>query len=447
MNKKSPLLLLINPWIFDFDAYDFWAKPLGFLYLAAVLRKNGFTINYLDCIYSEDYPEKNVIRLRKECGRGKFLKTIVEKPPLLKIIPRNYRRYGLPVDFIEDKLRKFSPPEVILITSTMTYWYPGVFEIIKMVKTIFPKIPTILGGIYPTLCFEHAKLNSGADIIVSGPGEIEILKLISNLTNKKISFYPDLNNLDSLPYPAFDLYPKLPYVCLITSRGCPYRCSYCASFLLYPKFTSRDPLAIVDEIEFWEKIYGVTNFAFYDDALLFEPQKRLIPLLQEIIHRKIKCNFHTPNGMHLRGITEEIAELMLKAGFKTIRFGLETADEELMKKTGGKITRNEFIKGISYLHRAGFAPEDIGIYLLAGLPGQKAHEVEDSIRFVKDYGAKPYLAEYSPIPGTTLWEEAVKNSRYDLTNEPLFHNNSVFPCEWEEFSRQDLERLKRLTRY
>ncbi|MCX8011540.1 MAG: radical SAM protein, partial [Desulfobacterota bacterium] len=238
-----------------------------------------------------------------------------------------------------------------------------------------------------------------------------------------------------------------PYVCILTSRGCPYRCSYCASFQIYPQFTFREFLTIVEEIEFWQEKYGVINFAFYDDALLFEPKKRIIPFLKEIIRRKIKANFHTPNGMHLREINEEIAQLMVEAGFKTIRFGLETADEELMKKTGGKITRKEFIKGINCLHRAGFSPEQIGIYLLAGLPKQKAQEVEDSIHFVKDCGAIPYLAEYSPIPGTALWEEAVKNSRFDLINEPLFHNNSVFPCEWESFSRLELEKLKRLSRY
>ena len=118
-----------------------------------------------------------------------------------------------------------------------------------------------------------------------------------------------------------------------------------------------------------------------------------------------------------------------------------------MKKTGGKTTRAEFIQAVRSLKKAGFSKEEeIGVYLLAGLPGQRAEEVEESIAFVRDCGARPYLAEYSPIPGTVLWEEAIKTSRFDLVNEPLFHNNSIFPCEWEGFTRKNLERLKRITR-
>jgi radical SAM superfamily enzyme YgiQ (UPF0313 family) len=85
---------------------------------------------------------------------------------------------------------------------------------------------------------------------------------------------PDLAMPGSLPYPAFDLYARIPYICIATSRGCPYRCLYCASGQLQPSFLSRDPFAVADEIEFWWKRHGVANFAFYDDALLFKPEDR-----------------------------------------------------------------------------------------------------------------------------------------------------------------------------
>jgi len=438
MKGKSFNILLINPWIYDFAAYDFWAKPLGFLYLAALLRKNGFSIHYIDCLCSDPALSPR----KKESGKGKFLKTKVEKPDCLKTIPKDYNRYGIPLEVIQGLLTGAPFPDLILVTSTMTYWYPGVFEVIKQVKKTFPTTPVILGGIYATLCPEHAKANSGADLVISGGDEHQVLKQISPFIGKEI--HPKF--LDSQPYPAFDLYNQAPYVCIATSRGCPYRCLYCASYRLHNSFISRNPIAVADEIEFWWKHHRVTNFAFYDDALLFEPEKRLIPFMKEIIRRSIHCNFHTPNGVHIRGMTEEIAQLMFLSGFKTIRFGLETANENIMKKTGGKTTRAEFIQAVNSLKKAGFSKENIGIYLLAGLPGQRAEEVEESITFVKDCGARPYLAEYSPIPGTILWEEAIKASQFDLVNEPLFHNNSIFPCEWGGFTRKNLERLKRLTR-
>jgi len=143
-------------------------------------------------------------------------------------------------------------------------------------------------------------------------------------------------------------------------------------------------------------------------------------------------------------MTEEIADLMHTAGFKTIRFGLETADEGRMARMGGKTTRREFVSVVGWLQKAGFLKDEIGVYLLAGLPGQTAEEVETSICFAKDYGARPYLAEYSPIPGTVLWEKAVEASQFDLVNEPLFHNNSILPCQWEKLSLDDLDHLKNI---
>ncbi|MFH0812924.1 MAG: radical SAM protein [Pseudomonadota bacterium] len=445
---KPSTILFINPWIYDFAAYDFWAKPIGFLYLASILRKNDYDIRYIDCLNSNHSTLKAISGitppLRRIEGRGKFLKTKIEKPEPLKFILRHYSRYGIPVELFMEELAKIPPPVAILITSTMTYWYPGVFDAIKMAKKVFPHTPVILGGIYATLCHAHAKKYSGADVFVSGPGELEVVRLISSLTGNTITYLPDQKNLDSFPYPAFDLVDTLHYVCILTSRGCPYRCHYCASHMLRPAYSSRDPMAVADEIAFWREQYGMVNIAFFDDALFFQPEKHFIPLMNELMRRRIHCCFHAPNGINIRGMTEEIAHLMFHGGFKTIRFGLETANEGQMEKTGGKTTRKEFVEALRLIKKAGFSENDIGVYLLAGLPEQRAEEVEESIRFVKNCGARPFLAEYSPIPGTTLWEKAVKTSPFDLMHEPLFHNNSILPCQWEGLTHQDLVRLKQL---
>ena len=79
---------------------------------------------------------------------------------------------------------------------------------------------------------------------------------------------------------------------------------------------------------------------------------------------------------------------------------------------------------------------------MAGLPGQRVEEVEQSIEFVKDLGAKPFLVEYSPIPQTPMFEKAKRSSSFDLENEPLFHNNSLIPCQWEGFTMADYRKLK-----
>jgi radical SAM superfamily enzyme YgiQ (UPF0313 family) len=86
---------------------------------------------------------------------------------------------------------------------------------------------------------------------------------------------------------------------------------------------------------------------------------------------------------------------------------------------------------VENLSRAGFAPGDVGVYILCGLPGQEAGEVMAAVRFVKESGARPMIAEYSPLPGTGEWEKALSSSRYDLAMDPIFQNNTILPCAWE----------------
>ena len=443
VKHNSPHVLLINPWITDFSAYNFWIRPLGLLNIARVLMDNGFRVTLIDCL---DFLIKT-----RNYGDGKFFKTRIEKPFSLKPIPRNYSQYGIPVEILLKRLSMLEEkPDIIGIASGMTYWYPGVFKVIEITKKFFRNIPTILGGIYATLCYEHAKKHSGVDIVFNGSGEWEALKLISDLTNF------ELRTPNSLPvgasaqagelrtnlYPAFDLYPQLDYICIATSKGCPFRCTYCASPFLTKGFFRRDPIAVVDEIEYWTIKYQVKNIAFYDDALLIDPSKHFVPIMKEVIRRGIHCNYHTPNAVHIREIDEEVAGFLFRGGFKTVRLGFETSNEATQIETGGKVDNQEFRQAIKHLNRAGYSGEEIGVYLMVGLPGQRVGEAQEAIAFVKETGANPMLVEYSPTPHTPLFEKARKMSQFDIENEPLFHNNSILPCQWEGFTMADYRRLK-----
>ena len=447
METRKRNLLLINPWIYDFAAYDLWAKPLGLLYLAALLEKNDWKVNYIDCldIY---HPALRAIMFkhpkRTLDHRGHFYREEVDKPPLLQEIPRRFYRFGLPPKVFRKVLQTLPFPEAILVTSGMTYWYLGVHEVISTVKEVFPSVPVILGGIYATLCPDHAKRLSGADFIIRGWGEVQVTKVLEELTGISSLFPSDLNDIDVLPSPAFQHYSRIDYVCILTSRGCPFRCTYCASHILNDGFLRRNPARVVEEIIHWVKEYGVEDIAFYDDALLVDPSSLAVPIFHDLIAKGIKIRFHTPNGIHARWVTQEIAFLMRKAGFTTIRLGLETSSMERQLATGEKVSNEVFREAVRNLQRAGYSPEEIGVYILVGLPGQSKEEVEDTIHFVWNCGARPYLAEYSPIPGTHLWEEAIKISPFDLKGEPLFHNNTILPLRWEGLQWGDLRDLKGL---
>lgn len=446
MNRN---IILINPWIYDFSAYDFWYRPLGLLSLASLLRMNGAHISLIDCLES-DHPEmlyEPHVRIPKRglSGDGTYASERLPTPKALRHVPRYYKRYGISPRYFLQKLHSVRNPDVIMISSMMTYWYPGVFDIISLVKMTFPGVPVVLGGNYVTLCPEHAS-SSGADFCLSGPAESSVPSLLRDLFNEDMTFLPDLRDLDSYPYPSFDLIRNRDCIPIQTSRGCPYNCSYCASRILNDHFLRRSPLQVADEIEYWYSRFGIRNFSFYDDALLVNSAGMAIPLFQEVIRRGLPVQFHCPNGLHLREITQEVSLLLYQAGVRTIRFGLETSNSVRQIETGGKISNDEFKEAIGYLRLAGYSSRDIGVYILCGLPGQPADEIRESIQFVHTSGARPLLAEYSPIPGSGLWDDAIASSSYPIETEPLFQNNTLLPCKSTSLTDETYQNLKLMAR-
>jgi len=440
-----PVLILINPWIYDFAAYDLWAKPLGLLYLAGYLRQCGFGIHFIDCLgpltprATAEFGLK--MPPRGPYGTGKYLRCPVPKPKALNGISRTYSRYGLPYELVEQALSRVSRPSAILITSLMTYWYPGVQAAIAVAKDIHPEVPVILGGIYARLCPDHAARHTGADRVVTDSDPWSVSEVLDEFG---VSTPVQLSRKAPWPYPAFDLLGPVDSVSLMTSRGCPLRCRYCASHFLSPNLSRRDPKDVVEEILYWHRAFGVTDFAFYDDALLVGSGTHLKVILKKIEQAapKGRLRFHTPNALHIRAVTEDLSSLMHRSGFETIRLGLESSDTSFHRGMDNKVCEGEFEQAVGHLLRAGFRNDQIGAYILIGLPGQAPESVRETIEFVDAAGAVPYLSEYSPIPHTGLWASAVQSSPYDLS-EPLYHNNTLLPC-WDPSKRATLPELKQL---
>jgi len=445
----KPSLILVNPWIYDFAAYDLWSKPFGLLLLAGFLREYGFRIHLIDCLdvyhssmtghLSEPQP------VRRLFGTGKFRRQKTSRPASLKHVPRPYSRYGIAKDVFLNELASIKDPAAILVTSLMTYWYPGVQKVISLAKEVHPGVPIILGGIYARLCKEHALQFSGADHVAAESGLNAMTSALPALRKFGIERPERAQDDDILPYPAFDLLSKIEYVCLLTSTGCPYKCRYCASPFLSPRFMRRDPALVLEEILHWHRSYGVRDFAFYDDALLVGSDDHIVILLENLVDMDLNLRFHTPNALHVREITPEVARLLRLSGFRTIRLGLETSDMDLHQNLDKKVSAGEFEKAIDNLKRAGFTGGELGAYILAGLPGQSVASVINTMEFVDRTGAVPYLAEYSPIPHTPMWKKAIDHSEYDLSSDPIYHNNTLFPC-WDQAQRERVPDLKKRVR-
>ena len=444
-------VLLVNPWVYDFAAYDFWSKPLGLLYIASMLRQSGFSIVMIDCMDRHRDaagslpvpPPKGSRRPRKKCGRGHYRREITKKPAIFSFLPRHYARYGLAEKSFVDALREIEKPDVIFVTSAMTYWYPGVVATIRILKALVPGVPIVLGGTYATLCPDHAESHSGADTVLPGRFEAQDGDRWAESLGAPLEFPPSLKDW---PFPAWDLYSILPYAVIMTSRGCPFACTYCAGHLLYPGFEQRDPEDVLAEFRELYNRFHVRHFAFYDDAIMVDPSTHLLPFLEGVAEMKARATFHTPNGLHAGTISRELAEGLFLAGFRTMRLSLESADPHRQRVTGGKIGNEDFLHTLDNMRAGGFRAMDLEVYIMIGLPDQTMEEVLRSIFYVYHHGVRVKLVQYSPIPGTVEWDRHIAAGGHPALEEPLWHNNSVFLHTLDEFPYDTFQKLKNLIR-
>lgn len=418
-------ILLINPWIYDFAAYDFWMKPLGLLYAASLVRRfTPHRVSFVDCL-DRFHPGLAGHPAGKPDGRGPFPKEQIPKPDVVRGVPRRFSRYGLPMALFDEELALVPRPDAVLVTSGMTYWYPGVQAVVDRVRRKFGHVPIILGGIYATLCTGHARAESGADLVVPGPAEEGLLPALAEVLGDAAMGAPDTSAPDPLPPPAFDLLRDRSWLPVLTSLGCPLRCSYCAGRLLSAGFKQRPHAAVLAEIIDGHARFGTRHFAFYDDALLSGKRAHAWPLFEGLAAGP-SLALHAPNGLHLREIDAVTARLMRAAGLKSLYLSLESTDADLMRERGPKASPADLENALHELEAAGYDRSAVGVYLITGLPGQSASGVAESIRFVRGLGAVPRLAHFSPIPGTEEWASLVRAGILDDAADPLLHNRTAF---------------------
>lgn len=439
-------LLLINPWIYDFAAYDLWSKPLGLLYLASFLRSVGYNIYYIDCLdkYDQNGVPFKSIKVKKD-GRGGYQRTIVEKPTVLEGIPRHFARYGVDESYFRKLLRLHKDAASVLVTSIMTYWYPGVRHVTDIVREELPGVPVILGGIYATLMPDHVRKTIKPDYLITGPGEMQTLNLLSELLGFPENKIKIPQILDEYPYPAFDLINHPDYLPIMTARGCPYNCSFCAQKIIAMPYTRRSPENVLDEFRTHHRKFGIRDFAFYDDALFIKKDEHIKVILESLIKERTKLRLHSPNGLFARDIDTELAELMWQSGFKTIRLSFETSNEDRRKDMFSKVSNKDMIRAVQLLTTAGYRPDDLEAYVMMGLPFQSLEEIIASIVFVHNLGVQVRLASFSPIPGTVEFERAVKARLIDENIDPLLTNKSIFPLKNEENSYDVYRQVRSFT--
>ena len=410
MAKK---LLFINPFVEDFTAYNLWAVPLGLFRIMEFFESQGEEVVYLDLLDGPQVAEEGMTPpVSRSWGRRSYWKREIEKPRELSFVPRSYFRFGASDGRVCELLSAVGRPDKVYITTGMTYWYRCTQRVIDLVREVYGGVGIDIGGISATLIpgfFERdgVKVNSGRAQIppeVTGTG-------CRSLPNLK--FFPA--NL---------------------VEGCPNRCPYCSSAIFYPKVYLRSAGTLADNLEKWHAETGCVDVAFYDDALLLRNGRYLREFLDMLEPGKYR--FHTPNGLHLHEVDDGLCEYFTRYDFPQLRFGFETAFARYEDKT----SLTQLIRTADRLTEHGYPRERIGVYLLCGLPNQSVSEVERSIDVVAGLGLRPYLSEFSPVPGTSLYFEHIRESKLDFVSEPLYQNNTLSSYRSPVFTPDVMKKLR-----
>jgi len=366
--------------------------PLGIAWLAAVLRQNGFKDIVLIDSMANRYSNEQIVDLLKKEG-----------PDLIGI------SFGTQIRF-------------------------SAFDLARLIKKDFPKVPIVAGGPHPTLTSQDTLENiPEIDIIVRGEGEISFLNLVKNIELGKdfsgvkgISFRnkngeivhnpPEspIHDLDSLPLPARDLLPIEKYdktttlsnkrtLNIMTSRGCPYWCVYCSTSEQWGhQIRHRSPKNVVDEIELILKEYPfIEGIRFFDDVLTMD-KKRVLLICDEIIKRKI--DFVWECEVRANTVDEEIITAMKKAGCEFIDLGIESGSDRILKNIKKGITVEQAIEAAKIIKKAGIG---LKAFFMHGLPGETYEDIKKTV-FLSRYlyynlGVEGTTQGVSIIyPGTTL---------------------------------------------
>ncbi|MDD5066954.1 MAG: radical SAM protein, partial [bacterium] len=233
---------------------------------------------------------------------------------------------------------------------------------------------------------------------------ISFLKGEEMVTTEGISI--DAMNIDNQPFPAYHLLPNLkpyhtgvldpPFALVITSRGCPFQCSFCA----YAKMGCRIRKAenVLEELKYLRKKFGLKSFLFFDDLLGFN-KKEFIRLMELMIREKLKLKWVSCTRANL--ITDEMLGLMKKAGCREMAIGIESGSEKILKSIRKGITLDDIRQAAKLLHK-----HRILFYGMAiiGLPGETRETIEETIRFIRE--VDPFYTQFcfaTPFPNTGIY--------------------------------------------
>ena len=411
--------------------------PIGLAYISSSLKEHGFKVEILDAV--GEVP-KNRTGYYKGYLVGLGLKEIAEK------INPNSKCIGISVIF--------------------THEWPAVVKLISLIKEKFPNMPIILGGEHISAMPEFSLITSNADYIVMGEGEETIIELIKAIKNRetfqkiegigyKINNQVVINNrrnrrqsIDKISYPDWDSFNVKGYyenrfvggmysdnltIPILATRGCPYQCTYCSAPNMWlPLWIPRDPILVVDEIEYYVKKFGAGNFPFQDLTAIIK-RDWIKAFCEELIKRELNINWQLPTGTRSEAIDSEIAFLIKKSGMISMAYAPESGSEETRKYIKKKMKTDRLFDSID---AAAQADLNVAVFLVIGFPHDLPRHLEENKNFVERL-AKHGVTDlsvgfYMALPGTELFHSLYDSNKIKLDIKYFKHildSLALFPSQ------------------
>jgi hypothetical protein len=437
--------LLINPPVYDTQYWAQWSQPYGLLRIAALLKKHSYKrLELFDFMETSPNGRRKVHQHRINPDESYAEQDEPSRPVRPYLIEKNGEQlklfnyhFGKTWKELDDWLQAQGftvnhSPDEIFISAIMTYWWESVRDLTLWLKHRFPPSTIILGGIYPTLVPQHAAQMTAADIVVVG--EVE-----------------EANDL----WTDLSLYEKSPKYAIITpSRGCPYNCAYCAQRTINNSRRTvhfRSPADIVAEMRHKYKTYGIREFAFYADFLLWDHEQNIQKVLEILLDEKLPFKLHAPEGLDVRYLSQSqrLLDLMKAARFEKLYLPCESIDDQYLRTLNRHHTRLEhFVRAVRMCERAGFQLRnmDVNAFVLYGLPGETIDWVVKTILFISEIVGSITPMLFTPVPTTQLYNEHLPYFQERGWDQDLHMlNGKLYPfLAMNEGSVEDYIDLKRL---
>ena len=422
--------------------------PLGLAYLGAALRKSGIDVVGLDA--AAEAPPRSA-------GDGLLL-------------------FGLDRDSLRNRIVEIKP-DIVGISCFFSSRFPAVIETSKIIKEIDKNIVTITGGIHPSLMPEYVCSFPEIDFAAVGEGERIIIEFVEAISGKRpldrvtaLAFKDNgnvrinprdgyIDDLDAIGFPAWDLFDMERYLSIregrwglgrgryapvVTSRSCPYRCTFCSIHsVMGPGYRAHSPGYVVAMIKKLVDDYNVDEISFEDDNLTYE-KERFIAICKGIIHSGISIRWNTPNGVHVGSLDRQSIEWARRAGCDSFNLAIESGDDHVRNKVIKKGLKSEKI------YEVAGACREVGIrtnaYFVIAMPGETDSSIENTRRYISDLkfnNVSIFIA--TPMPGTKLYDEAIEKGYIkEMTFDSDFINYQaeIFTqpsIETPDFSRAKVE--------